>query len=80
MSKDQPSEIEVQNAKRILEFLSETKGVSYETLREDIFAVKNVETGVTCIVDVEPTLVFLSVEVCDVPEENQDALNDFMME
>jgi hypothetical protein len=80
MSNEQPSAIEVQNAKRILDFLSETKGVSYETLREDIFAVKNAETGVTCIVDVEPTLVFLSVEICDVPEENQAELNDFMME
>ncbi len=79
MSNDQPSAREIQNAKRILEFLSETKGVSYKTLREDIFAVKSADTGVICIVDVEETLVFLSVEVCDVPKENQAALNDFMM-
>lgn len=75
-----PSELEVQNAKKVLGFLSDMKDVSFKIAREDIFEVSKAETkGIICVVDVEETLVCLSVDVCDVPEDNEAELDNFFM-
>lgn len=79
MNNEQPSQVEVQNAKKVLGFLSDMEGISYTAVRDDIFAVKSNDLDVTCIVDVEETLVLLSVEVCNVPEENESELDNFLM-
>ena len=79
MESTKPSAVEIENAKKVLEFLSEMKGISYTLAREDIFQVKSNETSLICIVDVEPSIVCLSIEVCDVPEEYKAELDDLFM-
>ena len=75
-----PSELEIQNAKKVLGFLSDMKDVSFKNVREDIFKVSKAETkGIICVVDVEEAIVCLSVDVCDVPEDNEAELDNFFM-
>jgi len=78
-TENKPSELEIQNAQKVLGFLSEMKGISFKNLREDIFLVSANEGG-NCLVDVEESIVCMSIEVCDVPEENEAALDGFLME
>lgn len=75
-----PSELEIKNAQKVVGFLSDMKGISFKTLREDIFEV-NAEGGGSCLVDVEESIVCLSVEVCDVPADDYEAeIDNFLME
>ena len=72
MSGTTPSALEIQNAKKVLEYLTEMDEVSFEIMREDIFTVSNAESGVSCVVDVEESIVCLSTEVCNLPEDDGD--------
>jgi len=73
-----PSELEVKNAVRILDMLSEIDDITYKKLREDIFEVTNITTGVTCVVDVEETIVCIFAEVCDLPTETGNLFVDLL--
>lgn len=72
------SELEIKNAAIIAEFLSEIEDISYKKLREDIFEVTS--AGLTCIVDVEDTLVCVAMDVCDLPDQGTAELLLQLME
>ncbi len=76
-----PSTLEIKNAGVVLEMLSTMEDISYEVLREDIFRVTQSETGVSCVVDVEETLVCIISEVCDLTlTEKHSKLLHFLLE
>lgn len=62
-----PTAIELQNTDFILGMLVNIDGISYTNIQPDIFRIKGPE-GVSCILDVEETLVCISEEICNVPE------------
>ncbi|MDD5649804.1 MAG: hypothetical protein PHF86_05190 [Candidatus Nanoarchaeia archaeon] len=62
------STIEIQNASIVLGMLCDIEGIAYNQTREDIFEVRGPE-GFSCLIDVEPTLVCIASEICDVPED-----------
>lgn len=74
-----PSELEIKNAQKVVGFLSDMEGISFKSLREDIFEVEAVGGG-SCLIDVEESIVCLQVEICDVPEVNVAELDSFFME
>lgn len=78
---EQPSALEVANAQKVIGYLSDMDGISYKTERADIFKVSNLEAGVECVVDVEESIVCIFVEVCDVPEaeDERNKLNELLM-
>ena len=78
---EQPSALEIANAQKVLGYLSDMDGISYKTVREDIFSVSNLEAGVECMVDVEESIVCIFVEVCDIPETEgeRNKLNELLM-
>ena len=49
-----PTDIEIKNAQKVVEYLSEIDEISYKVLRDDIFEVS--VRGYNCIVDVEETI------------------------
>lgn len=63
-----PTAIELQNTDFILDMLVNIDGISYTNIQPDIFRIKGPE-GVSCILDVEETLVCISEEICDLPLE-----------
>lgn len=68
-----PSTIEIQNASKVLDMLCDIEGIAYNQLREDIFEVKGPE-GFSCVVDVEPTLICISSEICNIPDDESKLL------
>src|SRR4030042_4222117 len=78
---EQASELEIMNAKKVLEYLSNMNGISYKIVRDDIFSVMNIENGAECIIDVEESIVCVYTEVCDVPDNAtiKAELNDYLM-
>jgi len=63
------SQIEIDNAQKVLEYLSTMEDISFKNVREDIFEVSC--DGLTCLVDVEDTIVCLAMDVMDVPILNK---------
>lgn len=65
-----PSVIEIQNTDKVLGYLSEIEELSYSNMedRPDIFNITGPE-GVSCVLDVEETMVCISAEICDMPED-----------
>jgi hypothetical protein len=64
------SQIEIDNAQKVLEYLSTMEDISFKNIREDIFEVSC--DGLTCLVDVEETIVCLAMEVMDIPLTNSE--------
>jgi|GEM_PF-2626804 len=79
-----PSELEIKNANKILEMLLKTEDVSFEQHpeREDIFIVKEPETGLELIIDVEETTICFLMDICPVPvvDEQKLALYEKLLE
>jgi hypothetical protein len=63
-----PSQKEIENAGKVIDFLCDIEDVSFKKLREDIFEVNGLEET-SCIVDVEESLVCISATICEVPED-----------
>lgn len=68
---EQPSELEVKNARKVLDMLSEIEDISYEVIRDDVFKIKDNITGTICLIDVEETMVCLQTNVCDLPADQK---------
>lgn len=66
-----PSKLEIENAGKVLDMLSEIDDITFKRLREDIFEVTNITTGISCIVDVEESIVCIFTEVCDLPADSK---------
>jgi len=82
LTTNQPSELEVANAQKVIGYLAEIDDVSYKTTdRADIFTVSNIDFGVECTIDVEESIVCIFVEVCAVPEasDERNKLNELLM-
>jgi len=71
-----PSEIEIANAGKILEMLLKTDDISFEQHpdRQDIFIVKEPETGLELVVDVEESTICFLMDICPVPAEDHQKL------
>jgi len=59
------SQIEIDNAQKVLEYLSTMEDISFKNIREDIFEVSC--DGYNCLIDVEETIVCLAMDVMDIP-------------
>ena len=65
------SAIELQNTDKVLDLLTEIEDISYKKVdpdRPDIFEIIGPEE-VSCILDVEETMVCLGKEICEIPLE-----------
>lgn len=64
-----PSNIEIENSKKVLDLLCQIDGIGYEQneTRSDIFVVSEPDTGLDCIVDVEEDVVVTLIEVTELP-------------
>jgi len=69
---EKPTLLEIKNSSKVLEYLSDIEDISFKNIREDIFEVSNLDTGLTCIVDVEESIVCLQMDVCVVPSDNRE--------
>jgi len=71
-----PSEIEINNAGKILEMLLKTEDVSFDPHpdREDIFIVNEPETGQKMVIDVEESTVCFLMDICPIPIEDDKRL------
>ena len=64
-----PSELEIQNASKIIEMLSKMEDVSFEQTREDLFTVHEPESDLDVFIDVEESAVVFLMDVMPVPQE-----------
>lgn len=80
---NEPSFIEIQNTDKVLDFLANIEEVSYTKMenRPDIFNIVG-PGNISCILDVEETMVCISAEICDIPEDQAKAneILNYLME
>jgi len=64
-----PTELEIQNATKVLDLLCQIDGVAFEQqeARKDIFIVSEPDTGLQCVIDVEEDVVVSFIEICELP-------------
>jgi hypothetical protein len=60
-----PSQLEIENAKKVRSLIEQIDGITYDTVREDIFTITETETGdmLQLVVDVEESVVCLMMDI-----------------
>lgn len=72
---NEPSVVEIQNTDAVLDILANIDEISYTNVqdRPDIFNIVGPD-NVSCILDVEETMVCISAEICDIPDDPEKSV------